>query len=61
MSRYDENDAAADTNSTPSETSRAWHDARDDDKSLAERTVSKVIEGGVSAVRAIFGLDDDDD
>ncbi len=61
MSRYDEDNAASDTGSTPGEVSEAWHEAREDDESLVERVVSKTIEGGVSAIRALFGLDDDDD
>ena len=61
MSSYDKKDAARETDSSPRKVSEAWHQARDDDDSLVERTVSKVIEGGVSAVRSLFGLDDDDD
>jgi len=61
MSKYDEKDAAEDTDSSSSQVSEAWHQARDDDESLVERIVTKTIEGGVSAVRSLFGLDDDDD
>lgn len=61
MSQYDKKDAAEETGVSNSQVSEAWHSARDDDESLIERIVSKTIEGGVSAVRQLFGLDDDDE
>lgn len=44
MSKYSEKDAAKDTNSSRKETSRAWHEARDDaskDGKLEERNRNK--------------------
>lgn len=59
MTDYKKKDAREDTDSSSSEVERAWHQAREDDDSLVERVVSKTIEGGVSVVRKLFGLDDD--
>lgn len=61
MSQYNEKDAAEETGVSNSQVNEAWHSARDDDESLVERIVSKTIEGGVSALRQLFGLDDDDE
>lgn len=59
MSKYKEEDARRDTQSSRDEVREAWHQARDDDDSLVERVVSKTLSGGVSALRSLFGLDDD--
>ena len=59
MSQHDEKDTAEETGASSSQVSEAWHQARDDDESLVERVVSKTIGAGVSAVRQLFGLDDD--
>lgn len=46
MSRYDEKDAARDTDASPKDVVKAWHDAREDaqqDGALQERAINKGV------------------
>jgi hypothetical protein len=65
VSKYDKNDAARDTNCTPKDVSRAWHDSRDtaaSEGSLGERNSNKTSDSSTgsrlsSIFTGLFGSD----
>ena len=70
LTQYSKNDAAKDTESSTSDVSRAWHDARDDAAKSGDWGVPSnrhgggsgggclilIIAGGTSILSAIYGL-----